>query len=323
MTLPHVPYAGDVTAQMSFLDDTFNALGNFVVIPCTATGTNAISLTPNTNTPIITTLSNYMVFSFVATNTTTGAVTISVSGLGALKVFLPDGVTQASTATIVAARTYLVVYNSALDTGTGGFTIIAPAVPGSLPAQVFALTNASYANQGTVNTYLQGNATGNLAFTAVSLASGVTGFLQATNFNSGVGASASTVWGGDMGWHPKPYGIALYFPGNMTAGTQRLLRHTAGIPFTLPQNLTSSASTSDTAALSAAVLTIKKAVAATPNTFSNIGTITYASGAATGSFSFGSATSFVYGDVLAVDGPVSQDSTLAGVSITIFGAQNI
>lgn len=318
MALPHVPYAADTTAQMSFLDDTFNALGNFVIIPCTAAGTNNIALTPISGAPAITTLTNQMVFSFKSVNNSTGALTATIAGLSAVKVFLPDGTTQGSNGTILANRSYFIQVDTALDGGNGGVVLMAPAVPGSIPAQNFALTSASYANQGAINTYLMGNAAGNLAFSPVSLASGVTGFLQATNVNSGIGASASTVLAGDMSWHPKPYGIGVYVPGSLvsSAGGQRLVRHTVGIPFTLPANLTSSAASADTAALSACALIIK-------NQTTGIGIITFASGATTGTFTFSSQQTFAIGNALIIDGPVAADSTLAGVSITIFGFQNI
>lgn len=106
---------------------------------------------------------------------------------------------------------------------------------------------------------------------------------------------------------------------NVLSSNQRLLRFTVPTSMTLPQNLPGSNATSDATATNTTVLTIKKAAAASPNSFSNIGSITFAAGAAIATFTFSSATSFVAGDVIVVDAPGSADATLAGVSITLRG----
>lgn len=292
MTLPHLPYNSLTSpAPVTDLDDTFTQLGYYVIVPCTATGTNTIALTPTSGTPSITALSNYMIFTFQAANTTTGSVTINVAGQGNLNAYLPDGLTQAGNGTFVANQLYGVMYSTAINSGAGGFIAAFPVVPNS-----YAVT---------------------ITLTSIS------GNISVNNMNSGQGASAKTVFAGDGSWHPKGYVISSYTPGIQTTASQRFIRHTAGIPFTLTASLTSAAATSDTSALSAAVYTIKNAVAATPNSFSSCGTITFASGAQTGTFAFANSISFVKGDVLAVDGPAVANSTLTGLSITIYGTQDI
>ena len=53
----------------------------------------------------------------------TGAVTLNVDGLGAKKVYMPDG-TQAGSGDLDADSMYDVAYDSALDSASGGFKII-------------------------------------------------------------------------------------------------------------------------------------------------------------------------------------------------------
>lgn len=93
------------------------------IIPCTATGTNAIVLTPINGVPQPLTYANYQAYAFVALNTSTSNVTAQVTGLPTLNVYLPNN-TQAASGSIVAAQFYMVVYNSALNAGAGGFSLV-------------------------------------------------------------------------------------------------------------------------------------------------------------------------------------------------------
>lgn len=105
---------------------------NFIVgmnrfTPCNATGTNVITLTPLTASPLIEKYADYEVFTFVAENNSTGAVTMTVvprdGTLSTLKAYVSGGSTQANTGDITAGRLYFAIYNDALDGGAGGFVL--------------------------------------------------------------------------------------------------------------------------------------------------------------------------------------------------------
>ena len=97
------------------------------ITPCNASGTNIISLTPLAASPLIEKYVDYEVFSCVAANTTTGAVTMTVvprdGTLSTLKAYVAAGATQANTGDIVAGSLYFAIYNDALDGNSGGFVL--------------------------------------------------------------------------------------------------------------------------------------------------------------------------------------------------------
>lgn len=105
---------------------------NFIVgmnriTPCNASGTNVIALTPLDASPLISGYVDYEIYSFVAANTSSGTVTMTVvprSGtLSTLKAYKTSGAAQAGSGDIVAGSLYLAIYNAALDTAAGGFII--------------------------------------------------------------------------------------------------------------------------------------------------------------------------------------------------------
>lgn len=95
--------------------------------PCNATGTNVVTLTPLTAAPLIEKYADYEVFSFVAANTSSGAVTMTVvprkGTLATLKAYTTNGAAQAGAGDVVAGSLYLAIYNDALDSGAGGFVL--------------------------------------------------------------------------------------------------------------------------------------------------------------------------------------------------------
>jgi hypothetical protein len=132
---------------LSLFDTLAQQIAQCVVIPCTATGTNNISLTANANGPPVTVYNNYALFSFVAANTSTGSCQLQVASIGLLNLYTPGGTVQASTGSIVAGSYYVVAYQSQLNTGAGGFVIVSSTAASlTLPVSV--------ANGGTGDTSL-------------------------------------------------------------------------------------------------------------------------------------------------------------------------
>src|SRR5215472_4294070 len=107
----------------SLLDTMFNICGQQGNIPCTASGTNAITLTPDTNFFLPTAYANYGMFSFSSAGSSTGPVTLQVGGLGFLRVFTL-GSFQANANDIIGGETYIVVFNQSYDSGAGGWQIV-------------------------------------------------------------------------------------------------------------------------------------------------------------------------------------------------------
>ena len=108
-----------------------DAIRNFIVgmnrvTPCSATGTNVITLQPNDAAPLIEKYLDHEVFAFVAAATSTGAVTMTVvprkGALDTLPVYITDGGVQANTGDIVSNRLYLAIYHSQIVAG-GGFIV--------------------------------------------------------------------------------------------------------------------------------------------------------------------------------------------------------
>lgn len=129
---PRTVYANlvDGLQPLNLWDQSLADMGSLGVIPCTASGTNAITLTPiptlfppNINSPP----NANQCFSFVATATSSGAVTISIAGATSfLKLYRMDAATQAASGDIVNKVTYVVSFNQALNSNAGGFQIQSP-----------------------------------------------------------------------------------------------------------------------------------------------------------------------------------------------------
>lgn len=126
MALPFV-FTGNTTPTGEQLDADLNALGALTPIPCVVAGTNAITLTPEANTPTPT-YAPYSQFTGVASGTNTTAVTAQVGALPSLAVYKDTiaGPVQLSGFEIVANTKLLLMYDPALNSGAGGFHLISP-----------------------------------------------------------------------------------------------------------------------------------------------------------------------------------------------------
>src|ERR1700690_3314426 len=103
--------------SLSLYDQQFNDMGLLTVVPCTASGTNSIALTPQGFTATQSVYANYQVYGWVAPNTSTGNVSVNVSAIGALNLYLANGATQAGSGNIQAGAYYQIAYNSTLNSG--------------------------------------------------------------------------------------------------------------------------------------------------------------------------------------------------------------
>ena len=98
------------------------------VVSCNAVTTgNVIALTPRLHKEGARTYGQHFIWAFTADVTTTAAVTAFVTDgttpLATIKVYITDGATQAGLNDITAARTYLLIYDAALDSNAGGFVL--------------------------------------------------------------------------------------------------------------------------------------------------------------------------------------------------------
>lgn len=150
MAFRNIPYAAQTAPTMSELDQTFADAGALGIVPCTASGTNAITLTPNANTPTISAYANYQAFSFIAKATSTGAVTIGVSALAALNAYkdTAGGPIQLQSGDVINVNYYLAIYDLALNSGAGGFHVVAGASGAQQPTRQ-VLTSGSAATYTT------------------------------------------------------------------------------------------------------------------------------------------------------------------------------
>ena len=121
------------------------------------------------------------------------------------------------------------------------------------------------------------------------------------------------------------YIIACSVPSTMAA-SQTLLLHKFAKAVTTPADFSSygghsSEAGAGTAAAATTVITVSKALAASPTAFSTVGSITFAAGAATATFQTVGHVDITWaqGDVLALIAPASPDSDLADFYSTLVG----
>jgi len=95
--------------------------------PCSVSGTNILTLTPNPVFPFIEKYVDFEVYTFVAVATSTSLVTATivpeVGALDTLRVYKDNGATQANSGDIVSGSLYFLIYNDGLDGGNGGFVL--------------------------------------------------------------------------------------------------------------------------------------------------------------------------------------------------------
>jgi len=97
------------------------------IIPCNASGTNVITLTMLSISPLIKGYFDFDTFRAVAAATSTGSVTALVAtpqgNLGTIKVFKTNGSAQAGAGDITIGLLYDFTFVDSLDSGNGGFVL--------------------------------------------------------------------------------------------------------------------------------------------------------------------------------------------------------
>lgn len=125
---PRTIYANlaDGLSPLSQWDQSLADMGKLGAIPCTAAGTNAVTLTQAAAnfSPIITAYQNFQLFSFTPAANSSGLITVRVGALASLNLYRGDGVTQATTGDLISTAVVIIAYNSALNAAAGGFQLI-------------------------------------------------------------------------------------------------------------------------------------------------------------------------------------------------------
>jgi hypothetical protein len=123
------------------------------------------------------------------------------------------------------------------------------------------------------------------------------------------------------------YIVSAYAAGTMVGASQNLLFHKFSKAVTIPANLGAyqghtTVAGGATAATGSTVITLARALSATPTTYTNVATITFAAGSVTGSMSTQAALSFAQGDVLRIRGPASPDPTFSDFHLSLVGFES-
>ena len=129
--LPFVdPHTGLMSRPgMNVVDQMWKQVAaGFVTVPVMIAGTNVLTMTPRLHAEGGVSYGDGMAWCGTAANTSTGSVTAVVNtaqygNLATVKVFKSPGSVQAGAGDIVQFGVYLFVYNSALDSGAGGFVL--------------------------------------------------------------------------------------------------------------------------------------------------------------------------------------------------------
>src|SRR5215472_1536235 len=112
----------------SLLDTMYAIVGAQGAIPCTATGTNSYTLTPNTNYYQPASYQNFQIVAFVVPNSSTGLVSARLGPLAFINVYMPSGL-QAGSGDLTVGAYVIMAFNAALNSGAGGFQVFNATTP--------------------------------------------------------------------------------------------------------------------------------------------------------------------------------------------------
>ena len=222
MALPFL-FANVASATGANLDADFAALGNMVLLPCSVSGVNTLSLTLGATAPTLTAYSNYMAFLGVVASANTSAVTAQVGTLPALSVYKDTiaGPVVLTGGEMVANDFFYLIYDSALNSGSGGFHLATSPTAIVYPVIGSASRLVGSASGGTVTaTWTDVEL---IAETAVN-GQAVKGANMSLSFNG-----ATTGAGGmDTGVFPTSTHLAIYAIYNPTTNTWSTLGYAPG-----------------------------------------------------------------------------------------------
>ena len=120
-------FQANLQNSLQALDNNFATVSAAAPISCSIAGTNTLALTQSAAglvpTVAIAAYTQGMLFVGVAASTNTGAVTAAVGSLSALNVYkdTPSGPALLTGGEIIAANAISLLYDSALNSGAGGF----------------------------------------------------------------------------------------------------------------------------------------------------------------------------------------------------------
>src|SRR6185312_2141389 len=167
---PRTTYANlqDGLQNLSLWDASLADMGNLGVIPCTASGTNAITLTPipSVFAPNVTSPQTNQQFSFSPVANSTGSVTITIGSFTG-NLYLENGATQAGSGSLTLGVTYVISRNSTASVNPAGFQILAPANNLVSPIITGATISASTITTSTYNGNTWTTGTGILTIAAL------------------------------------------------------------------------------------------------------------------------------------------------------------
>jgi hypothetical protein len=117
----------------------------------------------------------------------------------------------------------------------------------------------------------------------------------------------------------QPYVAGFMWNGKPSA-SQVMLRHTFALAVDFPQNLTNSGGYSETTGTTASTdFDIRRRTSG--GTETSIGTVSFAAGSSTPTFTFGNAVTFSIGDTMRIVAPASPNSTFADFGVTLRGTR--
>src|SRR6202522_1101647 len=157
--------------SLAALDNNIATVSGAAPISCSIAGTNALTLTPNAAGLVpsssISAYTNGQVFSGIAPSSNTAAVTATVGAIGVLPVYKDTGagpvaLAGGSNPEIVALTAISLRYDSALNSGNGGFHLISNTSANSSP---ISPPSVQIGGNSTLTNVLSGNSP-TLTFTA-------------------------------------------------------------------------------------------------------------------------------------------------------------